>query len=230
MGRLDDLTITEFTELALGYYLDFEDDTIISLIEDFELKDEGIEREILLDDLEVYNYLRQKTNGFERQAIWIALREMDNAYCDFLDTLWSYDKSRDDFDSDCFEWYDVARGLLKDEYEKRVGHRPILEPDDIPGQGEIDIQLPDALNTDEAKRVFQKAIEAGYMKEDYSFVGTRYQQAYFAEKMADYLNLKYKWKPFSMLWGYDKFSQVRRESKERFGLVPEQDKIDSLFQ
>lgn len=89
--------------------------------------------------------------------------------------------------------------------------------------------VPDELNTDEAKALFDKAIKAGFMNNNYKFVGTRYQAAYFAELAAEKLNLKYKWKYFQILWGYDKLAQTRRESKERFGKVDKQDEIEKIF-
>lgn len=96
-------------------------------------------------------------------------------------------------------------------------------------QQELEIVLPSELSTDKAKRLFKKAIQAGFMDNSYKFVGTWYQAAYFAEGAAEYLDLKCKWKPFIDLWGYDKLAQTRRESKERFGCVKGQDDIDKLF-
>ena len=89
--------------------------------------------------------------------------------------------------------------------------------------------LPKELDTDEAKEFFNKVIKAGFMDNNYKFVGTWYQAAYFAEIAAEKLNLKCKWKYFQILWGYDKLAQTRRESKERFGKVDKQDEIDRLF-
>ena len=51
--------------------------------------------------------------------------------------------------------------------------------------------------------------------------------AYFAELMGTKLNLKHKWKPFTELWGYNKFAQTRHESKERFGVVADSKRIES---
>lgn len=90
--------------------------------------------------------------------------------------------------------------------------------------------LPKELDTDEAKAIFKRAIEAGFMDEKYKFVGTWYQAAYFAEGVAMKLGLRYKWKPFQTLWGYDKFAQTRRESKERFGKVDKQEDIDKIIE
>lgn len=90
-------------------------------------------------------------------------------------------------------------------------------------------QLPDVLNTSEALKYWEKAKELGLIGEDYNFIGTRYQMAYFAELMGAKLNLKHKWKPFTELWGYDKWAQTRRESKERFGKVEDSQKIESVF-
>lgn len=89
--------------------------------------------------------------------------------------------------------------------------------------------FPAELDTDEARAIFQKAVYKGFMNEDFSFIGTNYQKAYFAERAAEALNLKYKWKPFETLWNCKHLAQTRRESMERFGYVDKQDEIDSIF-
>lgn len=89
--------------------------------------------------------------------------------------------------------------------------------------------VPKELNTDEARAIFKRAIDAGFMNEQYKFIGTWYQAAYFAEIAAKRLNIKSKWKYFQELWGYDKLAQTRRESIERFGIVKGQDDIDKIF-
>jgi hypothetical protein len=90
-------------------------------------------------------------------------------------------------------------------------------------------EVPQCLQTEEAKIIFKKAIEAGFMNEDYSFNGTKYQMAYFVEKAYYKLKLRYKWKYFEELWNIKYLSQTRHESIERFGHVPKQDEIDSIF-
>jgi hypothetical protein len=88
---------------------------------------------------------------------------------------------------------------------------------------------PAELDTDKARALFKKAIKKGFMNEDFSFNGTKYQMAYFAEIAAEKLNLKYTWKPFETLWGVKYLAQTRRESKEYIGKVEQQKDIDSIF-
>lgn len=90
-------------------------------------------------------------------------------------------------------------------------------------------ELPDELNTDKAKALFEKTIKAGFMESNYQFKGSWYQAAYFAEEAAEYLGLRHKWKPFAALWKYKQLAQTRRESRERFGKVTKQDDIDKIF-
>ncbi|HMM17109.1 MAG TPA: hypothetical protein PKC47_06205 [Petrimonas sp.] len=90
-------------------------------------------------------------------------------------------------------------------------------------------EVPQCLQTEEAKIIFKKAIEAGFMNEDYSFNGTKYQMAYFVEKAYYKLKLRYKWKYFEELWDIKYLSQTKRETNERFGHVPGQNEIDALF-
>jgi len=89
--------------------------------------------------------------------------------------------------------------------------------------------IPEELDTPEAREIFNKAIQAGFMNSDYSFNGTRPQMAYFAEKASEYLKLKYKWKPFIQLWNFKYFPQTRRESIDVYGYVDKQDEIDIIF-
>ncbi len=89
--------------------------------------------------------------------------------------------------------------------------------------------LPKELATDLAMKYWPKAKQAGFVNDDYSFNGTRYQMAYFAEKFSLKLGLKPKWKPFAKLWNYEKFSSTRYESKERIGYVEKQEEIDQIF-
>ena len=90
-------------------------------------------------------------------------------------------------------------------------------------------EVPQCLQTEKAKIIFKKAIEAGFMNEDYSFNGTKYQMAYFVEKAYYKLKLRYKWKYFEELWNIKYLSQTKRETNERFGHVPGQNEIDALF-
>ncbi|MGI6572890.1 MAG: hypothetical protein ACOX19_05665 [Fermentimonas sp.] len=101
--------------------------------------------------------------------------------------------------------------------------------------------LPVELQTDMAKQILQKAIGMGFMNEDFSFNGSRYQQAYFAELASNKLGLTemrrihgkivpfVSWKPFEKLWGCKHLAQTNRENKEYIGKVEKQDEIDSIF-
>ena len=89
--------------------------------------------------------------------------------------------------------------------------------------------LPEELTTDEAKVLFDRAIDLGFMKEDYSFNGNKYQMAYFAEIASERLKLTHKWKPFEKLWQTKNLAQTKREVNERFGKVRRQDDIDKIF-
>lgn len=90
-------------------------------------------------------------------------------------------------------------------------------------------QLPDELVTPNAMQIWDKAKRAGWINDDYTFKGTKYQMAYAAEIMGQTLGLKYKWKPFISLWKHKTFAQTRRESKERFGYVDRAKEIEDAF-
>lgn len=90
-------------------------------------------------------------------------------------------------------------------------------------------RIPECLNTAEAREIFIKATDSGFMTENYEWIGTNYQLAYFAEIASERLNLKHKWKPFQELFNKDNLAQTRRESKERFGTVDKAGDIDRIF-
>lgn len=90
-------------------------------------------------------------------------------------------------------------------------------------------QMPVELATPQAMDIWDNAKKAGWINEDYSFNGTKYQMAYAAEIMGEALNLKHKWKPFELLWNYKYFSQTRNESKNRIGKVDRAKDIELAF-
>ena len=60
--------------------------------------------------------------------------------------------------------------------------------------------LPAALSTEEAMALWQKALEAGYVYENYQPRISRTQSALLADAMAERLGIKEKWKVFETLW------------------------------
>lgn len=127
-----------------------------------------------------------------------------------------------------FSWYDIPQDTRMSVVRCI---RSLYNVTQMNNQENITIEktIPKELNSYDARAIFKRAINAGFMDENYKFIGTWYQAAYFAEIAAEKLKLKYKWKPFQMLWNYNKLAQTRRESKERFGKVDKQDDIDKIF-
>lgn len=92
--------------------------------------------------------------------------------------------------------------------------------------------LPEVLNTQQAKEYFSKAIKAGFMDDRFQWVKgtTKYQIALFAEICSEKLKIKHKWKTFETLWNVTHLAQTRRESKERFGRVDREKEIIKIFE
>ena len=61
-------------------------------------------------------------------------------------------------------------------------------------------QLPEALATPEALEYWEKAKGEQLIKEDYSFNGTNYERAEFADMFSARLGIRHKWKYFQQLW------------------------------
>ena len=60
--------------------------------------------------------------------------------------------------------------------------------------------LPEALSTEEARALWEKVQEAGYVDEHYQPKISRTQAALLANAMAKRLGIKEKWKVFEALW------------------------------
>ena len=70
--------------------------------------------------------------------------------------------------------------------------------------------LPDELANDEAAKLLQRAVEAGYLREDYQ-PGTHTSNAqlrFLAFGIGTALHLKHKWEPFERLWNKEKLPGV----------------------
>ena len=101
-----------------------------------------------------------------------------------------------------------------------------------------EISLPEELNTEEAKNILQKAIDAGFCDANYQWKRTKALLAYFADKTSEYLklgkgeyggNLKTSWKPFESLFGVSGLAGAKRDW-EKTGTLPQGYKdIDKLF-
>lgn len=92
--------------------------------------------------------------------------------------------------------------------------------------------LPEVLNTDEAKKWLQVAIDGGLLNSDYSptdKTGTKPQKALLAEILSDKIDLKYKYKPFETLWNVSGLSKQRYKSREETGTVEGGDIITEVF-
>lgn len=93
-------------------------------------------------------------------------------------------------------------------------------------------KIPDELNTADAQKWFQVAIDSGLLNSDYSAtdkVSTKSQKALLAEILSEKIGLKYKWKPFETLWDVKGLSKQRYKSREEKGKVLGGDIIEKAF-
>lgn len=111
--------------------------------------------------------------------------------------------------------YELARKYIDEALPKldkqAVSENPKLIGNDIKTMDENN--LPSKLNTDKAKKILQKAIQANLCDDSYTWKGSMQLLAYFADKMSHYLELTYKmdkdgniqtsWKPFETLFEYE---------------------------
>lgn len=128
-------------------------------------------------------------------------------------------------------WVFRVQNILK---EMGVEPLPIQadKPEGTDDEAKNKPTLPEVLNTDEAKKWLQVAIDGGLLNSDYSptdKTGTKPQKALLAEILSDKIGLKYKYKPFETLWNVSGLSKQRYKSREETGTVEGSDIITEVF-
>lgn len=103
------------------------------------------------------------------------------------------------------------------------------------------LSIPDVLDTPEARKIFDKAIQAGFMNPDYSFNGNGNQLALFAGLVSDTLGLTItqwrgekrievrSWEPFKQLFGKNDYANRWRNIIINKVNVKDADKIKKIF-
>ena len=89
--------------------------------------------------------------------------------------------------------------------------------------------LPDALNTDEAKTLWNKAKEAGFVDECFQPLISRTQSAILADEMAERLGIKEKWKVFETFWNRKSMYHDYYEALNQNQTLKFRDSIRELF-
>jgi hypothetical protein len=78
---------------------------------------------------------------------------------------------------------------------------PTASPQPSPkGKGDEEEKMPEALRTEDAMVLWEKAQQAGYVDKHYQPLLSRTQAALLADAMAERLGIKEKWKVFEGLW------------------------------
>lgn len=103
------------------------------------------------------------------------------------------------------------------------------------------VDIPKELDTPEARKIFDKAIQAGFMNPDYSFNGNGNQLALFAGLVSDTLGLTItqwrgekrievrSWEPFKQLFGKNDYANRWRNIIINKVNVKDADKIKKIF-
>lgn len=169
---------------------------------------------------------------------WLCLRlagkELDFCYKPYGD------KDREQLKPFCSYLISTEVGRLVQETLFAKEHQP-ERPEKAPEGAVI---LPDVLNTDEAKKVFLKAIQAGLMSKEgtrYKWNDTKQLLAYFAEKMSDKFSMEKRlnnkgekmtsWKPFENMFGIKGLKDAKQDwLKTNTKFTPTgYEKVDALF-
>ncbi|MBQ4388191.1 MAG: hypothetical protein II822_11395 [Prevotella sp.] len=105
-----------------------------------------------------------------------------------------------------------------------------LTPNPSPkGEGKGINELPEALSTETAMSLWQKAQQAGYVDENYQPTISRTQSALLADAMAERLGIREKWKVFESLWNRKNMYRDYYKALNLQQSLTFQDKIKRLF-
>ncbi len=89
--------------------------------------------------------------------------------------------------------------------------------------------LPEALATEESMILWQKAMKAGYVDENYQPLLSRTQSALLADAMAERLGIKEKWKVFETFWNRKNMYRDYYKALNLQQSLSFQDEIKKLF-
>ncbi len=182
---------------------------------------------IELNELDIYNYIEYKTANFNMDKVKILKNEMDVfymlTYCEEINQIVKEKYIDLDMEIPYIERDLITKHKKKHEHIRIPDYRQMREKiffcrdymyfiamallnrklSKTPINNKTNI-LPDVLNTDEAKELFNRAIELGLMKDDYTWDKGLQLAACFAREMSIRLDIgkgdRISWKPFEELF------------------------------
>ena len=89
--------------------------------------------------------------------------------------------------------------------------------------------LPDALNTNEARTLWNKAKQAGFIDENFQPLISRTQSALLADELCERLGIKEKWKVFESLWGRNNMRGDYNDALNQRQSLEFRDKLKIVF-
>jgi hypothetical protein len=132
------------------------------------------------------------------------------------------------------KYIDLYDSLIRT-VEERILNLPDVEEE------HKQLSIPEELDTPEARKIFDKAIQAGFMNPDYSFNGNGNQLALFAGLASDTLGLTTtqwrgekrikvrSWEPFKQLFGKNDYANRWKNINTYSIKVKDADKIKKIF-
>ena len=202
-----------------------------------QLKENLFDYKLEFTELDIYDYLDEKTKGFQKERCLIFLRD--------LKMLHSIHVFQDGYSLDFF--YLKAVKWLEEKIEitaSKNNNTPL--PTEIeseqPSHTQIqEIWLPEKLNTPRARKYFSKAIEKGLCDSNYKWLKGLQLLSCFASEMSLELKLgkgqnsdgtdRLSWKPFEVLFGIKK-NKLRQNYNDikKTGQIPSDiNLVDSIF-
>ena len=119
----------------------------------------------------------------------------------------------------------VASGGQHVETQIKIG----AHPNPPKGKGNGTENLPEALCTEEAMVLWEKAQTAGYVDDNYQPTISRSQSALLADEIADRLEIKEKWKAFETLWNRRNMYRDYHDALNQRQFLQFRDKLRELF-
>lgn len=174
----------------------------------------------LLDDTRRKNLLKLRIVGFKTE---LEIRSERYILVDFCELMDLYEKAAIEY-----EIYLRVKNTSTEQDNKDIE----VYEEKIEASNK-DSTLPIELRSERALKYLNRAVEAGYLDNNYKWVEaghTRAQQTYLANIIGDALEISNKWQIFGSLWGFRRFAQTWNGINKEGLAVKNETELDKIIE